>query len=92
MKSLTIKNIPGPLYSRIKKQAAEHRRSLNQEVITCLEQMTGSAPIDSITILANTEALRQRLKARFARLPKGTSLATELLAERREEATGKAGA
>lgn len=37
-------------------------------------------------ILEKPEAIKQRLKARFAQLPKGTSLATELLAERREEA------
>ncbi|MGH8646351.1 MAG: FitA-like ribbon-helix-helix domain-containing protein, partial [Gammaproteobacteria bacterium] len=46
MKSLTLKNIPDLLYVRIKKQAAEHHRSLNQEVITCLEQMTASVPMD----------------------------------------------
>lgn len=37
-------------------------------------------------ILEKPETIKQRLKARFAKLPKGTSLATELLAERREEA------
>ena len=60
MKSLTLKNIPDPLYLRIKKQAAEHRRSLNQEIISCLEQMTGSVPIDSMTVLANARALRRQ--------------------------------
>ncbi|MGH8555538.1 MAG: FitA-like ribbon-helix-helix domain-containing protein [Gammaproteobacteria bacterium] len=60
MKSLTLKNIPDLLYARIKKQAAEHHRSLNQEVITCLEQMTGSVPMDSMTILAEARALRRQ--------------------------------
>lgn len=60
MKSLTLKNIPDPLYSRIKKQAAQHRRSLNQEIITCLEQMTGSVPIDPMAVLANARALRRQ--------------------------------
>lgn len=41
-------------------------------------------------ILEKPDALKQKLKARFARLPKGTSLATELLAERREEANREA--
>ena len=37
-------------------------------------------------ILEKPDAIKHRLKARFAQLPKGTSLATELLAERRKEA------
>lgn len=36
-------------------------------------------------ILEKPETIKQRLKARFAQLPKGRSLATELLAERRQE-------
>ena len=46
MATLTIKNIPEPLVKRLKKQAAAHRRSLNYEVISYLEQMTHSVPID----------------------------------------------
>ena len=42
MATLTIKNIPEPLVKRFKKQAAAHRRSLNYEVISYLEQMTHS--------------------------------------------------
>ncbi len=37
-------------------------------------------------ILEKHETIKQRLKARFTQLPKGRSLATELLTERREEA------
>lgn len=44
MPSITIKNIDPELYERLKKQAAEHRRSINSEAIVCLErslQQTG---------------------------------------------------
>jgi hypothetical protein len=41
---------------------------------------------DGRLILEKREAIRRRLKDRFARLPAGKSLATELLAERRREA------
>ncbi|MGH8520623.1 MAG: AbrB/MazE/SpoVT family DNA-binding domain-containing protein [Gammaproteobacteria bacterium] len=37
-------------------------------------------------VLEKPETIKRRLKARFARLPKGKSLAAELLAERRDEA------
>lgn len=38
MAGITIKNIDPELYERLKKQAAEHRRSINNEAIVCLEQ------------------------------------------------------
>ena len=38
MPSITVKSIPDELYERIKQSAAEHRRSINKEVIICLER------------------------------------------------------
>lgn len=38
MPALTIKGMPDPLYRRLKKRAAEHRRSLNSEILFCLER------------------------------------------------------
>ena len=38
MPTMTIKNIPGPLYERLKQAAAMHRRSLNSEILYCLEE------------------------------------------------------
>jgi plasmid stability protein len=37
MATLTVKNVPDALVRRLKQQAALHRRSLNLEVISCLE-------------------------------------------------------
>ena len=42
-------------------------------------------------ILKKREAIRRRLKDRFARLPQGKSLASELLIERRREAEREEG-
>lgn len=42
-------------------------------------------------ILEKQETIKRRLKARFLQLPKGTSLADELIAERREEAKREVG-
>lgn len=35
--TITLKNIPDELYERLKAAAKAHRRSLNNEVIVCLE-------------------------------------------------------
>ena len=62
MATLTIKNIPEPLVKRLKRQAAAHRRSVNFEIISYLEQMTCSVPIDPSTLLARARALRRTPK------------------------------
>jgi len=38
MATLTLKNIPDELYERLRERAAAHRRSINGEMIHCLEQ------------------------------------------------------
>lgn len=38
MASITIKNIDPELYEQLKRQASEHRRSINNEAIVCLER------------------------------------------------------
>jgi len=73
MATLTIKNIPEPLVKRLKQQAAAHRRSLNFEVISYLEQMTHSVPMDTESLLARARALR--------RTPKGVRLTDRVLHE-----------
>jgi len=73
MATLTIKNIPEPLVKRLKQQAAAHRRSLNFQVISYLEQMTHSVPVDADALLARARALR--------RMPKGMRLTDRALNE-----------
>ena len=64
MATLTIKNVPQPLVDRLKSQAALHRRSLNHEVITCLETAAQATPLDPETLLARIREVR-RAPARF---------------------------
>lgn len=40
MPTITLKNVPEDLHRRLTARAAKHRRSLNQEVIACLEKIT----------------------------------------------------
>ena len=60
MASVTIKNIPEPLYGQLKEAAARNRRSLNAEVILRLERSLGSAPVEAAPFLARARAVRER--------------------------------
>ena len=59
MATLTVKNIPDPLYKMLKRQAARRHRSLNQEIISCLEQAAALHEVDPQAILWQARALRQ---------------------------------
>jgi plasmid stability protein len=56
--TLTIKGLPDPLYRRLKRQAEAHRRSLNGEIITCLERASGAAALDPVAWLARAAQVR----------------------------------
>ena len=56
MGTLTLKNVPAALIDRIKRQAEQHRRSLNREAIHILEHGTGSAA--SLPVEARLERIR----------------------------------
>ena len=60
MPTLTIKRLPDALYHRLKDRAARHRRSLNSEIIVCLEQATNAPAIDPQTWLTEADWLRER--------------------------------
>ena len=62
MATITIKNIPDALYGRLKLKASEHGRSLNKEVITCLDQSTRNVPLDPEEFLARARAIRKLVK------------------------------
>ena len=72
MATLTIKNVPERLVRRLKVQAVQHRRSLNNEVIASLETVAQATPVDAETILARARAVR--------RTPVGVKLTDRLLA------------
>ena len=64
MPTLTIKGLPDPLYRRLKQQAEAHRRSLNGEIIVCLERAVGASHSDPKTWLAQAQRLRSRIRVR----------------------------
>lgn len=61
MPTLTIKGLPDPIHERLKARAAANRRSLNGEIIVCLERAVGVARFDANAWLAEAEALREEL-------------------------------
>lgn len=64
--TLTLKNIPDEVYERLKDSAESNRRSLNSEVIVCLETVLLPGRIPPTERLARARALRAALpKAKF---------------------------
>lgn len=61
MPNLTIKGIPEELYRQLKQRATRHRRSLNSEVICCLESAASLTTVDPEAWLVNADKLRNRL-------------------------------
>jgi len=65
MPSLTIKNIPASLFDRLKLRAAQNRRSLNNEVLECLERELMPAPeMTEQELMARLDARCEELRGR----------------------------
>jgi plasmid stability protein len=58
--SITLKNIPAPIYERIKLAAKRHHRSMNNEIIACLEQVLAPQPFDTELRLEQARRLREQ--------------------------------
>lgn len=60
--SITLKNIPDDLYQRLKETADAHHRSINSEVIVCLERVLLPIRLTADERLARARQLRSDLK------------------------------
>lgn len=63
MASLTVKNIPDDLYEQLKQSANSHHRSINSELIVCLEKVLLPARITTEERLNSARALRDSVNA-----------------------------
>ena len=63
MPALTVKNIPDELYERLKQAAAVHRRSLNSEILYCVEKTLVPYKIDVAEQLSTTRRIREKTAA-----------------------------
>lgn len=62
MAALTIKNLPDDLYEELKHLAEVHRRSINSEVIVCLEKALRPRKINIEEQVKRVQALRERVQ------------------------------
>ena len=63
MPTLTVKNIPDDLYKRLKEAARTHRRSMNSEILYCVERTLVPYRIDASDRLAMARNLREKSAA-----------------------------
>ena len=75
--TLTLKNIPDEVYVQLKAAAESHGRSMNSEVIVCLESVLFPGR-------ATTEEVISRARAIRGSLPKGNFTAKDIDALKRE--------
>ena len=61
MASLTIKGINDETLDRLRRQAAAHRRSINQEVLACLDLHTRQEPFVLAEFLDRVRKRREAL-------------------------------
>ena len=59
MATVTVKNVPDELYERLKTVAEINRRSINSEIIVCIENSVTSRRINPDEVLENARRLRQ---------------------------------
>lgn len=59
MPSITVKNISDELLERVRQMAAAHRRSVNSEIIVCLERAVGVRRVDVAATLWEARSIRE---------------------------------
>lgn len=59
MHTITLKNIPDSVYEPLKRTAKVHRRSLNSEIIACLERALTPTVVNPEERLERARRLRQ---------------------------------
>ena len=61
MATITLKNLPDELHVRLKERAARNRRSLNNEVIACLEEAAEFESGNTEDFLAKARTVRKKV-------------------------------
>jgi plasmid stability protein len=65
MKSITLKDIPQPLHAALRQRAKQHGRSLNKEVLVCLEMIVAPARVNVNGLLLDIRNHRASLPGRL---------------------------
>jgi plasmid stability protein len=61
MPTITVKNMPDDIYEDLKNSASIHRRSINSEVIFCIEKAVRSHRLDPNEFFTRVEAMRNKI-------------------------------
>lgn len=64
MPAITVKNIPDELYDHLKAAARMHHRSINGELLHCLESVLRPRKGKPDQLVATARALRAQVKAK----------------------------
>lgn len=62
MPSITVKNIPDSIYNKLKQQAEAQHRSMNSEIIACLERNVEPNRVSADEILGQARIMRKKVK------------------------------
>ncbi len=65
MKTITLKDIPAPVHSALKQRAKVNGRSLNKEVLTCLEMIVAPRRINPVSFLDDIRKHRVTLPGKL---------------------------
>ena len=65
MPTITVKNIPEALYEQLKQSARAHRRSINSEILVCIERAVSPQRVDAEVRIARARQLRERSAAYY---------------------------
>jgi plasmid stability protein len=60
--TITLKNVPRPVHIEIKKRAERNHRSINKEIITCLETILGLRADEVDELFSKIEKVQRGLK------------------------------
>ncbi|MCX5645889.1 MAG: Arc family DNA-binding protein [Phycisphaerae bacterium] len=60
MPTITVKNIPVEVYEKLKRVAEVSHRSINSEIIACIERAVCSQEVNPDLLLANARKLRAK--------------------------------
>ncbi len=66
MKTITLKNIPQPIHAALKRRAKEHGRSLNNEVLACLERVVSPTRVNIKELLRDIQKHRATLPGKLS--------------------------
>jgi antitoxin FitA len=58
--TITVKNIPPELYERLRQNAKANRRSINSEIILCIERAVSPQQVHPQEIVASARRLREK--------------------------------